>query len=361
MILPQQLRKAREALALSREEVASRLAISIGALTAWEDGLEQPPLERLWELSELYRRDVDYFLLPHEGLPAALSFRVTRRHRLQELSLETRQVIAAFDELCRSAREIESVLELPQPEPWPTPPRETSGEELARVERLRLRIGDKPIVDVRRLIESLGILCFHLPIPNDEFSGLAWDHPEYGPCILINGGENPGRRAFTTSHEYAHLLRRDGDSVCDLQIDNGVEREANRFATEFLMPAPDVRESFHRRGLSGSIPSLDGLAGLARRYSVSLEAMSHRLEELQLVPPGTSRSLDFTSPPSKYFGRAKPRWRRRVGETVTSNALEAYGSGRISIGKLAHYLGIDIRQAMDLAEKDRETPSPDRA
>jgi Zn-dependent peptidase ImmA (M78 family) len=287
-------------------------------------------------------------------MPQGLSFRVKRRRGLHELSLETRQVMATFDELCRSAREIERLLELPNAELLPLHSTNLQGEELASLERSRLNIGDRPIQDIRQLVESQGILCFHLPIPNGEFSGLSWDHPGYGACILINGSENPGRRAFTTAHEYAHLLKRDGDSVCDLQMDRGAEHEANRFATVFLMPAADVMNTFHRRHEPGEYIGVEQIASLARRYTASLEAMCLRLEELKLVPQGTANALDLGRPPSRYYGRARPKWRRRVGETFAERALEAYSVGRISAGKLARHLGIDIRQAIDLVEEERE-------
>ena len=321
-------------------------------LARWEDGVEEPPVERLWELSELYRRDVDYFVLSHQGPPSGLSFRVTRRHQLNELSLETRQVIAAFDEFCRAAREVERLLELPRPDPLPSNPELETGEALATAERERLGLGDKPVRDIRKLVEEQGVLCFHLPIPSDEFSGLSWQHSENGACILINGSENPGRRAFTTAHEYAHLLRRDGDSVCDLQTDRGVEHAANRFATAFLMPAADVKETFHRRFGPADLQDIDlslnveEIASLARRFGVSLEAMHLRLEELDLVP---RRTVDLTGP-SKYYGRSRPQWRRRLGETFTNRAFQAHTAGRISAGKLARYLGLDIRQTMDLIQ-----------
>ena len=198
-------------------------------------------------------------------------------------------------------------------------------------------------------MESQGILCFHLAVPSDEFSGLSWQHPEYGLCILVNGSENPGRRAFTTAHEYGHLLRRDGDSVCDLQTNRGVEHEANRFGTAFLMPAADVEETFRRRFRLNTPPEAKEIASLARRFGVSLEAMELRLQELKLVP---QRTLGLTGP-SKYYGRYRPQWRRRLGETFTSRALQAHGDGRISTGKLARYLGLGIRQAMDLTQGER--------
>lgn len=298
-------------------------------------------------------------MLPHDTIPQALSFRVSRRHRLQELSLDTRQFIAAFDELCRSAREIEKLLELPKPEPLPLHPPDSSEQDLASLERCRLDMGDRPIQDIRELLESQGILCFHLPILNNELSGLSWDHPEHGLCILVNGSDNPGRRAFTTAHEYAHLLRRDGDSVCDLQVDTKAERAANRFATVFLMPAADVVDTFYRRFGSPKPIGADEIASLARRYSTSMEAISFRLEELELVPRETASALDFGGPPSRYYGRPRPGWRRRAGETFTRRAVEAYSAGRISAGKLARYLGIDIRQALDLLAKERGQDRPD--
>lgn len=345
------MKRARQTLALSREDVAGRLAVPLEELVTWEEGAAEPPIERVWDLSDLYGRDVDYFLRPHEAVPSALNFRVTWPHALEELSLETRQTIATFDELCRSAGEIESILELPKPTPLPTYP-DLSAEELAALERERLSVGDRPIADLRGLIELQGVLCFHLPIPNNEFSGLSWIHREYGPCILINASDNPGRRAFTTAHEYGHLLRRDGDSVCDLTIEAGVERQASRFATCFLMPASDVIETFHRRGLSPGTLGVSEIASLSRRYGVSLEAMRFRLKELDLATE-TVLQLALDLPPSKYFGRSRPKWRRRLGETFVSGAIEAYTAGRISAGKLAHYLGIDIRQALDVVEKGR--------
>lgn len=232
---------------------------------------------------------------------------------------------------------------------------EFAGNELASAERIRLRLGDRPVSDLRKLVEAQGVLCFHLDVPGREFSGLSWHHPEYGASILINAADNPGRRAFTTAHEYAHLLRRDGDSVCDLDADLGVERSANRFAINFLMPEVDVRDTFERRGLAPAEIDREELASLAKRYGTSLEAMGLRLEELDLVPTGTTQLLTPEAGPSKYFGRTRPRWRRRVGETFTSRVFEAYSSGRISVGKLARYLDLDIRKALELVEASAES------
>ena len=124
------------------------------------------------------------------------------------------------------------------------------------------------------------------------------------------------------------------------------------FATHFLMPAADVVARFRSRGLEGSTPDVEEIALLASRYRVSLEAMTLRLEELGLMARGLLSPESLAQPPSRYFGRRRPDWRRRVGERYTRNAVKAYYGKRISVGKLARYLGIDIRKAIDLVEKE---------
>jgi Zn-dependent peptidase ImmA (M78 family)/DNA-binding XRE family transcriptional regulator len=361
IVVPRQLKFARETLALSRQDVASRLNFSEQELAAWEDGLAEPSVEVLWSLADLYGRDVDYFVRDYGGIPSTLNFRLTAPHRLEELTVETRHAIAEFDELCRSARQVEAVLELPR---WKSLPSYSgvSGDQVAERERRRLGLGDRPVPNIRALVESQRVLCFHLAVPGNEFSGLSWIHPRYGPSILVKAGDNPGRRAFTTAHEYGHLLRRDGDSVCDirdLDADMTVEKQANLFATSFLMPAWDVLATFRRRGLSPDSVGVSDLASLARRYSVSLEAMRIRLKELNLASEEVLQ-LWLDLPPSKYFGRARPKWRRRLGETVVTHIMEAHAKGQISTGKLAAYLGMDIRQAMDLVERETAGARPPR-
>jgi Zn-dependent peptidase ImmA (M78 family)/DNA-binding XRE family transcriptional regulator len=361
VVVPRQLEFARKTLALSRQDVASRLNFSEQELAAWEEGLAEPSVEVLWSLAELYGRDVDYFVRDYGGIPSTLNFRLTVPHRLEELSVETRHAIAEFDELCRSAREVEAVLELQR---WKPPPSYSgvSGDQVAELERRRLGLGDRPVPDIRALVESQRILCFHLAVPGDEFSGLSWVHPRYGPSILVNAGDNPGRRAFTTAHEYGHLLRRDGDSVCDIRdLDAGmtVEKQANLFATSFLMPVSDVLTTFRRRDLSSNSLGLSELASLARRYGVSLEAMRIRLKELDLASDEILQ-LRLDLPPSRYFGRPRPKWRRRLGDTVASRIMEAYANGQISTAKLAAYLGVGIRQAMDLVEPETAVGHPPR-
>lgn len=358
LLIGNQLRTAREALALSIEEVAQRLGIEAEQLQAWEEEQLEPPVEILLDLAELYRRSIDYFLTPTPPPPEDITFRLPGRHAILDLPLEARQVVREFEELCRAATEMERLVEgVPGPE-LPRQLMEDDPDQLAVRERERLGLGDRPIKKLRTFLEEQGIRIFELPVPENVFSGLSWWHDEYGPCILINASDTAPRRAFTVAHEYAHLLAHDKPFVCDLNVEvQRDERFANRFARSFLMPASDVRRTFQRRELSGTALTDKQLGSLASRYGVSLEAMARRLEELRLVPRGTTDSFiaawEARGKPRPWGRGRAPKWRRRVGDTFSRTAFRAYWEGQISIGKLAEYLGLDARKAVEVVEKER--------
>lgn len=354
LILPTQLQAARESLGLTVEEVADVLGIRGEDLGDWEKGHAQPPVEKLWELAKLYNRSTDYFLHPTPPLPRQLSFRLAKHKALLEFPLEVRKVIISFEELCRAQGELERFLGKTRNIAIGKVTGKFSPQELAIKERERLGLGVLPIANLRELLTKQGIKIFELPIPQEPIAGLSWWHKEYGPCILVNGRDNPGRRCFTLAHEYAHILQSDPPTICDLKVDVLEERQATAFAAAFLMPASDLNIRFvNLVGPPGVSPSADQLGTLARRYRVSLEALGRRLEELQLLPKGSTDQCiaEWEARPQFYRRPKSPTWRRRLGREFVSLAVEANLAGHISVGKMAQYLGQDIRKAWELVEE----------
>jgi Zn-dependent peptidase ImmA (M78 family)/DNA-binding XRE family transcriptional regulator len=359
LVIPVQLIKARESLGLQPEEVANTLGIDKEELDKWENGDLEPPLEHLWNLAELYERSTDYFLFQAPALPERLSFRLERRKAMQDLPPEVRRVIVRFDELCRAEAEIEKALQKPRKILIKPVTGDYSPQELADKERRRLGLDDQPIRDLNKLLTSQGVRIFTLPIsdiPANELSGLSWWQESYGPCILVNARNNPGRRSFTIAHEYAHLLRADPPTVCALMLDIPEERFAYRFAAIFLMPATDLKKSFVEMvGPYGTTPTDQDLGRLANRYRVSLEAMGRRLEDLELIPEGTTnaRIAEWEKRPTFYRGRKGPRWQHQLGKEFISLALTAHSEGHISLSKLAKYFGQDVRKTLEFIEESR--------
>ena len=226
---------------------------------------------------------------------------------------------------------------------------------LATRERTRLNLDGKPIRDIRRLLTKIGVRVFLLPIIEKKLSGLSWWHVDYGPCILVNAYDEPrGRRAFTMAHELAHLIKDDMPVVCDLEFKAPEEDFANKFASHFLIPASDLRERYNSIvGPPLTLPNNEQLGILANRYGVSLEALSRRLESIQLINWGSTEKYieEWSKLPRRYRGAKGPRWKRQLGEKYVSLAYNAYSQGDISVGKLAQSLGVDIRTALNETQK----------
>ena len=108
--------------------------------------------------------------------------------------------------------------------------------------------------------------------------------PGRGWGILYNSGiMSRGRINFTLGHEFGHYLvhreqfpqglrcTEDDIAAGDPQTRN-IEREADQFASDLLMPFDDFRRQVPAR----DFPDLDTLSGCAERYGVSLMAVTLR-------------------------------------------------------------------------------------
>ena len=102
--------------------------------------------------------------------------------------------------------------------------------------------------------------------------------------IVCSTGQSPGRRNFTIAHEFGHyILHRgmiesggeyDGGIYCnERNVHQGVgpdiERQADQFAANLLMPFHDCRKLLSAR----MRPDFEVLGALAKRYGVSLTAV----------------------------------------------------------------------------------------
>ncbi|MFQ5851956.1 MAG: helix-turn-helix domain-containing protein [Candidatus Binatia bacterium] len=360
VVMGDQLRRARETIQFRPDEVAERLNVSVEEIGNWEAGRSQPSLRQLEMLAQLYGREIDYFLKETPEPPERLQFRSPAQRTFQELSSDARLVIARFDELCRTAFELEQLLGKGKHSILVPKVQHESPADLARDQRRALGFDKKPVRTLREQLSARGVRIFELIVPPGQFSGLSYWHSQYGPCILINAKELPGRRYFTLAHEYGHLLYHHQPSVCDLTDEwrpgpSAEERSANVFAIEFLLPAGPIREDFQRRGLSGR-PTIQDVGKMAGRWQVSVQAMAYRLQDLGLLERAYADELlsAYQPLPRRIRTPKTPTWERRLGKAFVSSAIEAYREGHISLGKLARCLGLPLRKALETAESDKK-------
>jgi len=355
VIIGAQLQKARKLLGLRREEVAREVNVSPQQIEDWETGVYEPNLHQLEILSNLYGRELDYFLRETPNPPSKIKFRGKPGESLRNLSKETKLVLARFDELCRASVEFEALLHKKRKVKLATIPVRATPRTGAQEIREQYDLGDKPIRDLRALLEDAGVRIFEMPIPNDELSGFSFWHDKYGPCILVHAKDVKGRRNFTLAHELAHLLYSHGSSACYIpsrisEVYETTERKANQFAVELLLPETGVIDDFKKRNLPKT-PSEQQLRQMAIKWRVSIQALGYRLEGLSLVNKGLTNKIIESRP--AYFRRPKiPTWERRLGNRFVRTSIEAYRKNLISVGRLAHALQIPVRKALERVEAE---------
>ncbi|KPZ01417.1 ImmA/IrrE family metallo-endopeptidase [Pseudomonas syringae] len=152
--------------------------------------------------------------------------------------------------------------------------------ELAR----RKGVETSPL-DVQKLLSVLGVELLSVPM-KDEISGvLSRLENKDGWVVKVNALHHPNRQRFTIAHEIGHYCRhrwqqkefqdlnffRNGDS-------NPMEAEANRFASELLMPEQTFKEKV--RLFAGSIEAI------AQYFKVSTLAVRVRAKNLGMKGHG---------------------------------------------------------------------------
>ncbi|MGH3276564.1 MAG: ImmA/IrrE family metallo-endopeptidase [Streptosporangiaceae bacterium] len=167
------------------------------------------------------------------------------------------------------------------------------------------------------------------------------------------------------AHEYAHYLAtRDRAEVTPVtQPRQHPERErfADAFAANFLMPRSGLSRRYHelKRTREGKASSAT-LVQLAHSYGVSVQALTRRLEDLRLVPPGTWDKIYASDFPSRAAARTlSPEPGERPGDALPLHyrilAIQLYASAEITEPQLARYLGTDIVGARRAYQELTET------
>jgi len=345
-INPLVLRWARERIGLSPQDVeaqSQRLGnyytpVELKQLEEWESGSEQPELEHLETLGEVYVCPVGYFFrkeIPQETIP--LSFRGLSQEKQGKLRPLSQQTLHRFLELADWTTLLieEEKLE------WGTTrePKSQLRGDINEVESLvqqeRKRMGFTP--DVRKKwaeaddafawwrirIEEQGIFCFQMKLEIDDIRGASvWFKSRY-PFILVNHHdvESAAGRIFTLLHEYAHILTGGEGLVCDFRgLQPGREPEpfANRFAARMLLSHEDLQRRLREVGqLQYSDTWPDNLLDELRRpLFVSRDVVAIALQEMNLAPS------DFYNTRRAVWEKRRPFGRGGGGGRPTNNELK---------------------------------------
>ncbi len=153
-------------------------------------------------------------------------------------------------------------------------------------------------VPVEKIARSLGIDIKPDNVDDDLSGFIVRDGRSKRTVIGVNKSHHARRQRFTIAHELGHYLLHKGQTV-HLDENRGAftvnlrnsesakgedpeEREANLFAAELLMPAKFLQQDLYEEDLD-LLGDSDVLAKLAKKYDVSVQALTFRLANLGFI------------------------------------------------------------------------------
>jgi Zn-dependent peptidase ImmA (M78 family) len=138
------------------------------------------------------------------------------------------------------------------------------------------------------------------------------------PLIAVANQPHGDRARFSVAHELGHLVMHHPPRGTVGEM----EKEADQFAAEFLLPEVSMRQELVRP------VTLTSIAQLKVRWRVSMQALIRRARDLEIISPRQYRYLFDQmiarrwvqeEPPNLNISQEKPRAVRKMAEVLYGN------------------------------------------
>jgi len=302
MFNPSRLTLARKRRGMKKRELAERIGMTEKSVSNYEAGAQEPETTTLRKLSEALRFPEAFFFGddPEVPTPDVASFR-----SLSKMSASQRDSALGAGAIALLLNDwIESRFQLPDPdlpdlgreggashsgsgdrgseeaEAYPSRASSQDPEVAAEMLRAHWGIGELPIKNMISLLESKGVRVYSLAIDAKEVDAFSmWKGGR--PYVFLNTFKSAEHCRFDAAHELGHLVLHQHAQPQGPDL----EREANAFASAFLMPKASIMALAPK---SATVPSL---IRHKKHWIVSVAALNYRLHALGLTSDWTYRTL----------------------------------------------------------------------
>ncbi|WP_270374465.1 XRE family transcriptional regulator [Marinicauda sp. Alg238-R41] len=153
-----------------------------------------------------------------------------------------------------------------------------SAAEAARRIRAGWQTGDGPLINLVRYVEACGVVVVFSDFGAAAIDGLTLRPAGLKPIILLNRNRPADRIRFSLAHEFGHV-------VLHPYPYEEMEKEANEFAAELLMPKSGVAADLKRP------LSLAYLGKLKLKWHTAMSALIFRAKSLGFINPDQATIL----------------------------------------------------------------------
>jgi Zn-dependent peptidase ImmA (M78 family) len=237
----------------------------------------------------------------------------------------------------------------------------TNPETASRVLREKWGLGETSIKNMVHLLEAKGVKVFWLAEKNlvvDAFS--FWKNDT--AFIFLNTQKSAERSRFDAAHELGHLiLHRHGIQVSEetdvqkvMDEETGkeknkraVEREADRFASAFLMPEGSIK------AYAPNFATIENLVQLKKIWLVSLSSLVRRLYDLDLITEWHYRTLNIEMS-RRGMLKKEPESIAKEKSQIFDKVFKLLWSKKITRKHIASELGLPIEEINQFAFVDNQ-------
>lgn len=330
MFNPKRLKIARERRSLTKKALAELVQMSPKTVTAYESDTPQFDLQTetvaRFALALNYPETFFYKEIIETISAESISYRAaTKLPSRLKLASESASLIA-FEIATWLEKRFNNLpnVDLPDFSHDNRHNHESASKEL----RSQWGLGELSIKNMVHLLETKGVKVFSLSEDCKEVDAFSFWKGET-PFIVLNQYKSTERSRFDAAHELAHLvLHRHGEQ----NTGRDAEKEADKFASAFLMPEGSIAEKVRPR----SNATLDELISLKKHWNISLMAMIRRLYDLTYLSEWQYRQLTITAA-QKGYRKQEPEGIKTKEKSIifekVFNSLKDKGLNRNHIAK----------------------------
>jgi len=315
---------------LTAKELAERSGLAAMTISRLENGENEPDEATVAKLAQALDFPPEFFFADDPELidTSTVSFR-----SLSKMSAKERDAAISAGSLGLLLSDwIEARFSLP-PANLLDLSYETDPEAAARAMRQHWGIGEKPIGNMIGLLETHGVRVFSLSENTASVDAFSFWR-DNKPYIFLNNFKTAERSILDAAHELGHLvMHRHGGP----QRSRSAEREANLFASAFLMPANDIK---------ARIPRFVDVSVIIRakaRWRVSAMALAYRLRWLNIISDWKYKAICIELS-KRGYRTGEPEGIEREESLVWKKVLGQLWKERVTKNEIANSLHIPLSE-----------------
>ncbi|MGB9119395.1 MAG: XRE family transcriptional regulator [Candidatus Angelobacter sp.] len=324
---------ARESRGLTQIDLAEAVGMKQAALSKIENGLRDPNELQISAFSK-YLGYTDEFFYLGEQIQRFGSGCTYHRARQKAQVTEMRRLLGIINVRRIQVSGLLGGVELTPDNEFIRLDVDENGSpaEIARAVRAFWKLPPGPVQNLTRAIEDAGGIVLRCDFGTRDVDALSQFLSEGTPLFLANATIPQDRLRFTLAHELAHITMHHFPN-------DEMEKEADLFAAEFLMPADEIRADLY----DVTLPKLAALKGY---WKVSMNALLKRAGDLETITPRKRQSL-WTQMGKYGYRRHEPVELPQEEPTLLAEMVNTY---RNDLGYTSAQLSLAVNEAEDRIE-----------